>query len=412
MAIGYKDSDTLSYPTYKGLVMAGYQGWFRAEGDGMDVGWGHFGAKGQFDDQHCTIDLWPDMSEYTDTYPTSFKMADGSAAPIFSSADLSTSRLHFKWMKEYGLDGVFVQRFFNYTKGDREKSVPNRVLKNCIQAASEYDRAIAVMYDLSGLRGSGEDCTTIIEDWKYIVDDLKAISGKNRKTYLHHDGKPVVAIWGIGFPDRPYNIHDIGLEKLIDFLHNDPVYGGCAVMLGVPTWWRELGQDTVKDPYLHDIIRSADIVFPWAIGRFSSANEGDIDKYAGLVKGDVEWSKENGVDYAATIFPGFSWHNLCKWEFPNNILPVGSIPRNGGQFLWDLASTAIGNGAEMIYVAMFDEIDEGTAIFKCTPNVPVTEESEFLKIEEPSDRYLQLVGKIGKMLRGEMPLTGELPEIN
>ena len=66
----------------------------------------------------------------------------------------------------------------------------------------------------------------------------------------------------------------------------------------------------------------------------------------------------------------------------------------------------------MIYVAMFDEIDEGTAIFKCTPNVPVTEESEFLKIEEPSDRYLQLVGKIGKMLRGEMPLTGELPEIN
>ena len=32
---------------------------------------------------------------------------------------------------------------------------------------------------------------------------------------------------------------------------------------------------------------------------------------------------------------------------------------------------AIQAGAEMIYVAMFDEIDEGTAIFKCAKKVPV-----------------------------------------
>ena len=416
LVAGTKHSYKTSYPSYEGLVMAGYQGWFRAEGDGMNVGFGHYGARERgrgllFDDVHCTIDLWPDMKEYKQAYPTDFTMADGKSATVFSSADLSTSMLHFKWMKKYGIDGVFVQRFFGYTKGDREKSVPNRVLKHCLQASSKYNRAIAVMYDLSGLSGKGEDCTSVINDWKYLVDELKVTSQKGRKTYLHHDGKPVVAIWGIGFPDRPYKIRDIGLEKLIDFLQNDPEYGGCAVMLGVPTYWRTLGRDCVKDDYLHEIIRKADIVFPWTIGRFTSLKEDDTDRYADLVKGDVAWARQNDVSYAATIFPGFSWHNNSKWEFPDHIAPVESIPRKGGSFLWKQAVAAIGSGAKMIYVAMFDEIDEGTAIFKCTPDVPVTEESEFVKIERPSDLYLHITGQIGKMLRGKLPLDTPLPTL-
>lgn len=36
------------YPTYKGLIMAGYQGWFRAEGDEANRGWGHFGRGNKF----------------------------------------------------------------------------------------------------------------------------------------------------------------------------------------------------------------------------------------------------------------------------------------------------------------------------------------------------------------------------
>lgn len=67
-------------------------------------------------------------------------------------------------------------------------------------------------------------------------------------------------------------------------------------------------------------------------------------------------------------------------------------------------------GAEMVYVAMFDEIDEGTAIFKCAHQVPVGE-SVFVPLDEeiPSDHYLWLTGQAGRMLRKEIPVSAEMP---
>ena len=85
----------------------------------------------------------------------------------------------------------------------------------------------------------------------------------------HINGKPLVVIWGLGFPDRPYDIRKIGVNRLIDFLKNDPEYGGCSVMLGVPTYFRELNKDCLPDPYLHELIESADIVLPWMVQRFT-----------------------------------------------------------------------------------------------------------------------------------------------
>ncbi|HEX2533276.1 MAG TPA: hypothetical protein VHK69_06050, partial [Chitinophagaceae bacterium] len=194
-----RHSRETAYPSYKGLIMAGYQGWFRAEGDGSGAKRSSFGTE-----ERTGIDMWPDVSEYKKTYVTPFKLPDGKPARFFSSYDKSTVDLHFKWMKEYNVDGVFMQRFFGNARGRDEAALT--ILKHAFDAASEQNRAVALMYDLSGLKTTGEDCSALIEDWKYLVDQLKITSQPGRKTYLQHNGKPVVAVWGVGFPDRPYNI--------------------------------------------------------------------------------------------------------------------------------------------------------------------------------------------------------------
>ena len=59
---------------------------------------------------------------------------------------------------------------------------------------------------------------------------------------------------------------------------------------------------------------------------------------------------------------------------------------------------------------MFDEVDEGTAIFKCDPNPPVSETERFLSLSEtPKDHYLQLVGEASRGIRGEFQVEREMP---
>ena len=63
----------------------------------------------------------------------------------------------------------------------------------------------------------------------------------------------------------------------------------------------------------------------------------------------------------------------------------------------------------MVYQAMFDEVNEGTAIFKCTDDPPAGA-SQFATFEGlPSDFYLNLVGKASRMIRGETPIIEIVP---
>lgn len=57
----------------------------------------------------------------------------------------------------------------------------------------------------------------------------------------------------------------------------------------------------------------------------------------------------------------------------------------------------------MVYQAMFDEVNEGTAIFKCENDPPVGA-SSFVTYEGlPSDFYLKMVGRAARMMRGQTP---------
>ena len=410
LTAGTKHASGSLYPTYAGRVMSGYQGWFRAEGDGSGSGWVHYGNNGKFDSVDNTIDFWPDVSEYEKTYPTSFKWPDGSTAHVFSSIDESTVDVHFRWMKEYGVDGVFMQRFFRVTRTPESRAEGRVILGHALKASQKYGRAIAVMYDLSGLKPTGEDCASVIEDWKELVDKMKITSQGNDQTYLYHHGKPLVAIWGLGFPDRPYNIRHIGFEKLLDFLKNDPEYGGCSIMLGVPAYFRRLAVDTNPDPYLHDIMRMADVIMPWNPQRYTPLLHNEMQRYETNVLDDISWCDANGLDYAACVYPGFTWYNLSRLKF-GGVHPLNQIPRQKGRFYWGLIEAAARGGAEMLYVAMFDEVDEGTAIFKCATHPPTPgSPSRFVGFEEgvPNDHYLWLTGKGGQLIRGEIPSEPEL----
>ena len=374
------------YNSYKGLVMAGYQGWFNTPGDGSGRGWHHYNGRNGFRPGSCSVDLWPEVSEYKKLYKTEFSFADGKPAYVFSSHDESTVDVHFKWMQEYGLDGVFMQRFITEIRNESGLKHFNKVLNSAMKFANKYERAICVMYDLSGMQPGEEQL--LLKDIAEIAERYSLKDHAKNPSYLYHNGKPLVTVWGVGFNDnRRYGLKEAA--HIIDGLKSQ----GFSVMLGVPTQWRTLNGDTESDPRLHELIRKCDIMMPWFVGRY---NETTYPKYQKLVEEDIQWAKKNQVDYAPLVFPGFSWGNL-KGKDHNSF-----IPRNKGSFLWTQLMGAIRAGAEMIYVAMFDEIDEGTAIFKCAKKVPVGK-STFVPLEEgvESDHYLKLVGEAAKILRKE-----------
>ncbi len=382
--------------TLKGKLMCGYQGWFACPGDGSKLGWVHWGrgATRTPGPGNVTVDLWPDLSEYGpgERFKTAFLHADGRPAEVFSSYRKETVLRHFRWMATYGIDGAFVQRFANGLASTRLRHHKDVVLANCREGAHRHGRAYAVMYDLSGLR-SGQ-VQRVIADWKMLRARMKP--GQD-EAYLHHRGKPLVAVWGIGFGDnRAYSLAECA--SLVEFLKAD----GCSVMLGVPSGWRKLDRDAAPDPALHEVLRNIDVLSPWNVGRYKSSRvlSGHVKT---IWKPDTAWCARNGVDYLPTVFPGFSWHNLHGGT-------LNQIPRRRGAFLWSQFAAVREVGAQMVYVAMFDEVDEGTAIFKCTNNPPAGEGVRFASYEGlPSDHYLWLSGMGARMIRAELPYTTTMP---
>jgi hypothetical protein len=373
-----------------GMVLCGYQGWFRCEDDGSDNGWHHYAARGKFEPGHASIDLWPDVSELApeERFATPFRHADGRVAEVFSSVNEATVRRHFRWMREYGIDGAFVQRFATTTLKPRTRLPADRVLSHCRKSAAAEGRKWALMYDLSGLKSG--DFPRVKEDWKRLRDE--GVISKNEPAGLRYRGKPLVALWGLGFKDRPRDLD--AWSELIRFFRDE----GHAVMVGVPCYWRTLTRDSIDDPRLLEVIATADIVSPWSVGRFRTPEQAAA-RTESLLKPDLAWCNERNLGYLPVAFPGFSWHNLKKGR--GEQAEPDAIPRRGGRFLWSQAVAVKQAGISSLYIAMFDELDEGTAVFKVTQDPPVGASPFVSEPGLPSDHYLWISGEIGRMLRGE-----------
>jgi hypothetical protein len=391
-----------------GKIMCGYQGWFNCPSDGTTRNWIHWSKKNSsFTPSNPHIDLWPDMSEYDadEKFLTGFD--EGSTHfYVFSSHNLKTVRRHFQWMQQYGIDGIYLQRFATEIKNRTDKPFLHRndVLDYCKDGANLYGRKYAVMYDLTGL-GAGET-SYVREDWKYLLDTKQVTRDPADYAYMRHRGKPVVAIWGIGF-GRAYEGEEV--YNLVNFLQNDPVYGGNIVMIGVNDTWR-----SSTDPWVQATYLLADIISPWSVGRYKYPIE--ITYFTNNVWiPDILWCQTNStpghlIEYLPVIWPGYSFHNADPDK------PFNEMPRNGGHFFWSqVYATVAAANANMLYIAMFDEVDEGTAIFKVTNNPPrpggvdmfITYDIDGYPL--PSDEYLWLTGQAGKGLRSEIPVTSARP---
>lgn len=450
--------DGKPFDTYKGLVMAGYQGWFGAPGDGCkhsthdNTAWYHYRESEVFKPGvlQNSIDMWPDMSEYTVKYTpgvdgpanrsAKFILPNGEAAQVYSAYDESSVLLHFKWMKDYGIDGVFMQRFVGEVIFNSDgKDHFDTVLKHAMKGSNQYQRAISVMYDLGGYMEGGRNAEAVLADAQAIMDTYKLKDRTQQKYYLYEDGKPLIALWGVGFEEKPFGYQEV--QELVDGLKEQ----GWSIMLGVNDDWRSHSTTKWPKAKYQELIKSISIIFPWYVGRY-----GDIQSYKSnwipRIEEDIKWCKKNGVIFAPHCFAGGSDKNM----HPNN----GRGDRLGGKFLWEQIYNGMLKGAEAFYIAMFDEIDEGTAIYKCLnqkdvpsneaatdyyvwynsktggygkSNNPVSEaglgewgwckkQSElaitFYGIEDnlPTDHYLWLTGQAGRMLRGEIPLENSWPK--
>ena len=383
-----------------GRVWCGYQGWFRVPGDGSDNGWHHYAPGTNFAPGACHIDLWPDVRNLppADRFPTAFRHADGAVAEVFSSTRPATIRIHFDWMREHGIDGAFVQRFATRTRDPRTRDPMDRIVAACRDAARDTGRRWALMYDLSGMTPGA--AAAVIDDWTRLADTLRLTDTRTDPAYLRHRGKPLVALWGAGFNDRDPMLDD--WRQLVAFFKTNAVPGGCSVLLGVPTYWRTLTRDAIPDPALHDLIRSADVVSPWTVGRYRTPDAAQHHA-SNIVTADLAWCRAAGLDYLPVAFPGFSWHNLMATRGKSS--PVNEIPRLGGAFLWTQGRAFHAAGARSLYVAMFDELDEGTAIFKTRNDPPVGASPFVAEPGLPSDHYLWLTGQLGRLLRGEFEAT-------
>ena len=360
-------------------VLCGYQGWFRCPGDPADEGWIHWSRdRKKITPESLTFEMWPDMSELGDDekYPAAgFTYPDGKPAGLFSSANPNTVERHFEWMRKYGIDGVFAQRFLVSLGGDSANN--DRVLGEVRDSANRTGRVFAVCYDLSG-EPKDKIYDKLVADWRHLVDETK-ITEDGR--YLHDDGKPVLFIWG--FYDNRFS-PDLA-NRIIDFFKNDKKYG--VTLIGGCQWyWR--GE---KDAEWAKVFRRFDVISPWNVGNTMEA-EGKKHASTNYWKQDRDAAAKAGVRYLPVIYPGFSWSNLKGKD------AGAPISRLGGDFYWRQFATAADLGMDMAYVAMFDEVDEGTAIFKVTSAPPTP--GSFTTLDGlPSDWYLRLTGEGSKLIR-------------
>ncbi len=211
---------------------------------------------------------------------------------------------------------------------------------------------------------------------------------------MRHRGRPVVGLWGLGVIDRKATTKQA--LTLIRFFKEQ---AKVTLIGGVAAHWRTLDGDSHREPGWAQVYRSFDVISRWTVGRFR--NLAEADAFARNTMGpDINETRARGQDYMPVIFPGFSWHNLQHGK-----APLDQIPRLCGRFYNEQAANTVRLGANMLYSAMFDELDEGTALMKVVSAPDKLPAGAKLLAPDSgncdggSDIYLRLAGQVTARLR-------------
>jgi hypothetical protein len=391
--------------TIEGKVLLGYQGWFDCPGNASPSARWRSWSRGAPTPETLTIDMYPDLSEFAaaDLCALPGFTIAGRPANLYSARSGAVVARHFQWMRDYGLDGVFVQRFVSTIAEKRGGG--DVVLKNIMAAAARYGRAFAIEYDVTGADPS-RFFEQLREDWRYLVEDLKITA---QPGYLHEKGKPVLSVWGMGFSEDRNPPHDLetAMQVVSWFRAEAPGPLRAFYIGGVPSRWRTGTNDA--RPGWQEVYASMDAIQPWTVGRYR--DEAGADRWRrDFLEPDIAVASGRKQMYIPVVYPGFSWHNLKREAALNQ------IPRQGGRFLWRQAFNARAAGAGVLKVAMFDEVNEATAVYKvASTRNAAPEQGQWLTLDAdglhlPSDWYLRLSGAITRIFHGEMPNRAEMPD--
>jgi hypothetical protein len=378
--------------TLHGKHIVGYQGWFTCPSD-HSGGWGHWFFSNAADKNQMTVDMLPAGEELTirERCETGWTTSDGSSVALFSSLNPTTVDRHLRWMREYDIDGLALERFVSNIYKPEELARRDRVLKNVMAAALTQKRAFFIMYDISGT-DPARWINLITTDWNHLLHDLKVTEHPG---YWRENGLPVLAIWGTGFVDHPGTPAET--LSLIKQLKQDQ--GGLTLIGGVPSRWRTRTRDSKSDAAWAEVYKAFDILSPWTVGRYADAPTWR-EYMRTVLEPDLQAMRLTKQGYLPVIWPGYSFQNAGKKPSLFNL-----IKRRCGSFYTMQAHDLDTLGVSSLYTAMFDEVNEGTAIFKVAAHQgDIPEGVSVITLDEnnchlQSDSYLSLAREITRSLR-------------
>jgi hypothetical protein len=348
-------STTLRASVLDGRLIAGYQAWFGCPGDYDDnklwIHWFDTAAEAA----RITVDMLPDVSQLpaSSLCDSGLRLADGQALQLYSAMDPALVDVQFSQMAASGVKAVALQRFVSWLVDPALKRRVDRVLDNAMAAAQRHQLPLYITYDVTGA-----DEATVVQS---ILQDWAAVHGRydlsTHAGYLRDNRHPVLQLWGFGFTDRPGE--PAAVRKLIVDLKHGQGAPAAFLIGGVPSRWSSLSGDSKTAAEWAAVYAAYDVVSPWTVGRYGNAQEAAA-YIAGLQREQQALAARNGQGFLPVVFPGFSSRNLMAAR--HRSAPFNQIPRDCGRLLAAQLQGLESLGARSAYIAMFDEMDEATAL--------------------------------------------------